>query len=388
MKKIILSIVLLLIVGVILIATVGVKMIDADMNAVSEHEPYQISEEAAALHQSLIVADWHADTALWARDMRQRHDYGHADLPRMQEGNLGLQVFTTVTKSPSGQNYERNETDASDNITTLALVQRWPMRTWDSLAERALYQAEKVKDLAAKRPEDFMVVRNQADLANWLEVRKTNSDFVAGIIGTEGSHALDGDLGNIQRLFDAGFRMMSLQHFFDNKLGGSLHGTSQTGLTEFGRAAIKAMDELEIIIDVSHSSEATARDVLALSNRPVVVSHTGFQGHCDTPRNISDELMQQIATNGGLIAVGFWAGAVCGTSAAKVVEAIQYGIELVGEDHIALGSDFDGTVVTSFDASEMAILTHEMLERGMPEAQIRKVMGGNSVRFLSAYLPQ
>ncbi|MFT5541632.1 MAG: membrane dipeptidase [Glaciecola sp.] len=104
-------------------------------------------------------------------------------------------------------------------------------------------------------------------------------------------------------------------------------------------------------------------------------------------RNISDCLMLQIADAGGLIAVEFWPDAVCGTSAEKVVEAIEYGVSLVGADHVSLGSDFNGTVEASFDASEMALLTHTMLERKMPEEVIRKVMGGNMLRFLTENLP-
>lgn len=387
MKKILLILLILAGAALVMLSTFGVKRIDQSMNLVLEHEPYHISPEAADLHASLVVGDWHADTALWNRDMQGRHSFGHLDLARMQEGNLGLQMFTTVTKSPAGQNYESNETGARDNITSLVMAQLWPISTWASLSERALYQAKKVNNLAIERPQDFMVVLAKSDLVKWQRERVSNADFAAGLIGTEGSHALEGKLENIDVLYNAGFRMMSLQHFFDNALGGSLHGTSQTGLTEFGKKAVAMMQEKNIIVDVSHSSEASVADVLAQSKNPVVVSHTGFKGYCNTPRNISDALMVQIADAGGLIAVGFWSDAVCGTSAEKVVDAIEYGVNLVGADHVALGSDFDGTVETSFDASEMALLTHIMLERDMPEALIRKVMGGNMLRFLKENLP-
>jgi len=321
------------------------------------------------------------------RDLTQQYDYGHLDFPRMQQGNMALQMFTTVTKSPSGQNYDTNETDARDNITSLALMQRWPIATWTSLAERALFQADKLHQLAARSPDDLMLITSTTELETFLQRRESNPKLIGGLLGTEGSHALDGDLANIQRLFDRGFRMMSLQHFFDNKLGGSLHGTSGAGLTEFGREAVARMRELEIMIDVSHSSEAVVADTLMISDRPLLVSHTGFQGHCQSPRNISDELMLQIAEAGGLIAVGYWDGAICGNSPAIVAEAIAYGIDLVGEDHVALGSDFDGTVTTSFDGSEMAVVTQHLLNIGLSEEQIRKVMGGNMLRFLQANLP-
>ena len=139
-----------------------------------------------------------------------------------------------------------------------------------------------------------------------LKSREDDSKLIAGLLGTEGSHALDGDLDNIKRLYEAGFRMMSLQHFFDNKLGGSLHGESNTGLTDFGREAVRLMDSMGIMIDVSHSSPQVVDDVLNLIDSPLIVSHTGFKGHCDHKRNISYDLMMRIAERGGLIGVGFW----------------------------------------------------------------------------------
>jgi len=387
MKRYLIIFMLTLIVALGLFLTFAPTVLDKGQNLVVEHQSYQISPQAQALHSSLLVGDWHADSLLWMRNLSEEYDYGHLDFPRMQRGNLGLQMFTTVTKSPSGQNYEINQTDASDNITLLAMMQRWPTATWSSLAERALFQADKLHHLAAHDPENLMLVRSRIELAEFLQRRQSNPTLIGGLLGTEGSHALDGDLANIQRLYNRGFRMMSLQHFFDNKLGGSLHGTSGEGLTQFGRDAVAEMLALGIMLDVSHSSEQVVADTLALSDKPLIVSHTGFQGHCDSPRNISDALMEQIAAAGGLIAVGFWDGAICGNSPATVAAAIVYGIGLVGEDHVALGSDFDGTVTTSFDGSEMVVITQALLEANLSEQQIRKVMGENMLGYLQTYLP-
>ena len=364
------------------------KMLDKSMNPVSEHEPFVVSEEAQALHNTLIVGDWHADSALWNRDLKKTYDYGHADIPRLQAGNVALQMFTTVTKSPSGQNYDSNETGANDNITALAIVQRWPIKTWSSLFERAMYQANKIKDLEKRDPENFMLIESQYDLGIFLLKRVNNPKMVGGLIGTEGSHALDGNIENIERLYENSFRMMSLQHFFDNKLGGSLHGTSGAGLTEFGKQAIDEMQRLGIIIDVSHSSENVVKDVLSISNQPLVISHTGFNGYCESPRNISDSLMVEIAEKGGLIGVGFWDAAVCDNTPRSVAEAITYGISLIGADHVALGSDFDGTITPGFDTSELVAITHELLELGLGKEEIRKVMGENMLSFLQENLPK
>ena len=387
MKKIIIGLALLVI---LLLASGRIFLpswLDKQMNPVSDHLPFVVSDKARDLHKTLLIGDWHSDSALWNRNLSKTYDYGHEDIPRMQKGNIALQMFTTVTKSPSGQNYDSNETASRDNITSLAIVQGWPIKTWSSLTERAIFQAEKIRNLSLRDSKNLMLIESQSDLKQFMIKRELNPTLIGALIGTEGSHALDGDLNNIERLYNKGFRMMSLHHFFDNKLGGSLHGITGQGLTDFGRQSIVEMLRLNIIIDVSHSSENVVKDVLDITNRPIVVSHTGFNGHCESPRNISDGLMQSIAKKGGLIGVGFWDGAVCDNTPKSVAEAIVYGIELIGVDHVALGSDFDGAITPGFDSSELVAITHELLELGLSDFQIRKVMGGNMFAFLQQNLP-
>jgi len=377
---------------VVILAVIGFfvffpAQLDKQTNLLHDSALPVITEQARVLHEQLFIGDWHSDTLLWKRDLMDKHDYGHVDIPRLQQGNVALQMFTTVTKSPAGINYEANSTDASDNITKLALVSLWPTNTWDSLAERALFQASKALELADAFPQQVSLITSKSALSQFLLQREANPKLLGMLLGTEGSHALDGELSNIQRLFDSGFRMMSLQHFFDNKLGGSLHGESGEGLTEFGREAIQQMLSLGIMVDVSHSSEQVVKDVLVISNQPLLVSHTGFYGHCPSPRNISDELMQQIASKGGLIAVGYWDGAVCEPNVLEIAKAIKYGIELVGSEHIALGSDYDGATSVPFDTSELIYLTQALLDLGLSEPQIKQVMGGNMLGYLQLHLP-
>ena len=360
----------------------GPKYVDSRINQTSPHSPFEVSDKANKLHKDLLIGDWHADSTLWNRDLSNQYDYGHVDIPRLQKGNVALQMFTSVSKSPRGQNYNKNETSANDNITLLVILQRWPIKTWSSLAERVIYQARKIRTLEKEDSQNFMLILSQSDLNDFMQKRKSNLDLIGGLLGTEGSHALDGELQNIERLFDEGFRMMSLQHFFDNKLGGSLHGISGRGLTKFGQEAIKEMLRLGIMIDVSHSSENVVKDVLSLSDQPILVSHTGFNGYCPSSRNISDSLMKEIAKKGGLVAVGFWDAAVCNNTPKSVAEAIQYGIKLIGAKHVALGSDFDGAVRPGFDSSELVAITHELLEAGVEESDIRLVMGENMFNFL------
>ena len=369
------------------IYTVGPDLLESAQNKVAGDKGPAPSPEALELHASLDIADLHADTLLWYRSLIERSDRGQVDLPRMIDGNMAVQMLTTVTKSPSGQNYESNSADAGDNITLLALVQRWPLATRDSLFARAVYQAERLHKFASES-DDLEVVTSSEELKQVLKAREAGSQVVAALLGTEGSHALDGDLANIQRLYDAGLRMMSLQHFFDNKLGGSLHGESNAGLTEFGRQAVLKMDALGIMIDVSHSSPQVVDDVLNLIDSPLIVSHTGFKGHCDRKRNISDALIARIVERGGLIGVGFWSEAVCGEDVAAIADAIAYGVDTFGVDAVALGSDWDGAVTTPIDASDLAYLTSALINRGLNAEDIRAVMGGNTIRHFLEHLPQ
>ena len=383
---------LILLVGVSGFFIVGPGMIEKSMNKVLEHPPYKISQAAQKKHDGLIIMDWHSDSLLWDRNLLKRSDYGHMDIPRLAAGNVALQMFTAVTKSPQGQNYESNTAD-SDRITSLAIAQLWAPATWSSLYERALYQSRRLHDYASKEPERLVIVRRQTDLIQALRMRsnaKSNGsgNMVLGLLGIEGCHCLEGKLENVKGLYDAGYRMISLHHFFDNELGGSLHGTSREGLNQFGRQVVGELERLEIIIDVAHSSPEVVDDVLEIAKRPVVVSHTGVYGACQSKRNLSDEQMQRIAAKGGLICIGYWDGAVCDIRPESIVKSLRYAIALVGEDHVALGSDFDGSTTTAFDTSELSVLTQKMMDYGFTGSEIKKVMGVNSIRFLSSYLPE
>jgi len=387
LRKILLYAGSLIVVAAIVAFGFGPGYLEKGINLVVEHEPYQISDEARDLHASLIVADLHSDTFLWNRDVLKRGNRGHVDVPRLVEGGVAVQVFSTVTKAPKELNYEENTAD-SDQITGAAILQRWPIRTWGSLYERARYQAQRLDKAATRSEGELVFIRTRGDLYSVLDARTKGNTVTGGLMATEGSHALDGSLDNIQNLYDEGFRMMGLQHFFDNKLGGSLHGVSQAGLTDFGRDAVKEMNRLGIMIDVAHSSEAVVDDVLALSTTPLLVSHTGVKGACDSARNISDDHMLRIASAGGLIGIGYWDGAVCDATPAGVARSIAYAIKLVGQEYVALGSDYDGATSVYFDTSELSVLTEALLDEGLHENEIRAVMGGNQIRFFEKYLPR
>jgi len=383
-KKIILITISVLLVLYAAARIIGPPLIEKSANKNLAFTPLAVSTEAQTFHDTLVVMDWHADTLLWQRDFLDASTRGQVDLPRLRKGGMNVQMLTTVTKVPAGLNVDSNSADTRDNITLLAMFQGWPVKTWTSIFERALYQAEKLDDVVARSEGNVNFIKSQADLAAHMG---GDGNTLAVLLGAEGAHPLEADLANIDRLYDAGFRMIGLTHFFDNALGGSLHGISKGGLTDFGRAVVKRLDELEVIIDLAHASEQMATEVTLLSSRPQVVSHTGLKGHCDTPRNFNDELMKSIAAKGGLIAIGMWETAVCDPTPTGIAAALEYGINLVGADHIALGSDWDGSV-EAMSADALPQITQALLTAGVSKDDITKVMGANSLQFLQSWLPK
>ena len=377
----------LLITGAVIFFGILPPRVDDQLNVTTPHAPYIISANAQSLHDSLRVADLHADLLLWSRNPSNRYDRGHTDLPRLREGRVALQVFSSVTKTPSNMNYETNTAD-SDDITLLAIAQLWPLDTWTSLYARSRYHARRLYRAAARSGGDFQIALTRDDLRNALDARQDNSNILVGILATEGGHPFEGDLANIRGLYEEGYRVIGLQHFFDNELGGSLHGISNTGLTDFGRAAVREILAQGMIIDVAHSSESVVREVLDMTDAPLVVSHTGIRSFCETPRNISDALMAEIAARGGIIGIGFWADVTCDDTPAGVARVIAYAVEQFGIDAVALGSDYDGSITATFDASELAALTQALLDTGMSEANIRAVMGENLIGFFLDNLPE
>lgn len=386
MRKLLIA--LLLLVPLSALAVLGLPpVIDAQMNSVANPPPYPASASAQKLHQGLFVADLHDDALLWERDLLKRYDYGHSDLPRMLEGRLGLQVFSTVTKTPRGLNMESNGAD-SDNITLLAMAQRWPRETWNSLLQRALYQAQKLQDAAAGSDGRLVLIRTRADLASFIEAWAKDPRRVAGLLATEGLQPIEGKLENIDVLYDAGFRVAGLTHFFDNEVGGSAHGLEKGGLTPLGRQVITRLEEKSMLVDLAHASRPLIDDVLAMAKRPVLVSHTGLEGTCAGTRNLSDKHLQAIAATGGVIGIGYWSTAVCDTSVAAIVKAIRYAADKVGVEHVALGSDFNGTVHTPFDVTGLAQITEGLQGAGFDDTAIAAIMGGNVQRLLLASLPE
>jgi microsomal dipeptidase-like Zn-dependent dipeptidase len=346
-----------------------------------------VSQQARRIHDASFVVDLHADSLLFGRDLLTRSDVGHVDLPRLQEGGVGLQMFTAVTRTPFGLDLHRTDGDGIDYLTVLAIAQRSPLAGLGP-KDRALLQAEQLSALIERSEGRLLPVRTREELAAVIASRDEDPEVVGAIFGVEGAHALEGDIANLQVLFDAGVRMIGLTHFFDNAFSGSTHGIEKGGLSEKGRELVARMEALGIAVDLAHASPAAIDDVLALASKPTLVSHTGVKATCDNPRNLSDEHLRAIAAGGGVVGIGYFDLAVCGEEPADVVAAIRHVVELVGDDHVALGSDYDGAVSVSFDTSQLPALTQQMLDDGLSEDSIRKILGANAVRVLRQTLPR
>src|ERR1044071_1482563 len=360
-------------------------IVERRFNRTLHPPPYQPSAQAQALHRTLTVADLHGDSLLWGRNLLRRSSRGHIDLPRLADGNVSIQAFTVVTTSPRGLNIYQNS-DSTDLIRYIAIFEGWPPRTWNSPKQRALYQAARLQKFADRSKGALVIIRSRTDLQKFLTTRGPTR-AVAGFLGADGAQPLEGRLENLDDLFAAGFRMMAPTHFTDTAIAGAAAGVTKGGLTDLGREWVHAMESHHMLIDLVHASPATLRDVTAMATRPLIVSHTGVKGTCDNPRNLSDDELRAVARTSGVIGIGMWDTATCGTDARATARAIHYAVNIVGADHVALGSDFDGGVTTPFDPSGWALLTDALLQEGISEQDIHRIMGENVVRVLLAVLP-
>ena len=378
------------------------------------------SEKAAKLHKELFIADLHADTLIWRKDILKKHDYGHVDIPRLIEGNIALQVFSVFTKVPfpgkrifSSPRWAEFFSKHSPDVTTLLTILQYDDdRTRGTLKDRALFYADKLHKAAERSEGKLAVIESQADLRAYLKNRAETPNITAGILSLEGAHALEGDPNNIEAFFKAGYRMMSLTHFYDNEFAGSSTGSERTGLSIKGKELIRlmGMDKHKMILDLSHASQDTIDEVFKLYTEQkfimpaLVVSHNGVshitkQGELCTRkgRNLSDEHIKKIVLHEGLIGIGLYNSAVCDEALDGSIMAIKHTMKVGqtvnrvedGAESIALGSDFDGAVTAHFDVRGMPLLTQALLdmENNLSIQQVKKIMGENVKEFFLKHLP-
>lgn len=387
MKRLLLAVLTILLIGGAGFFALAPGIVENAQNKLRPADLPEVTPETRRLHDSLQVIDMHSDTLMWDRDVLEHSDRGHLDLPRLEDGNVALQVFSSVSKSPKGQNYDSNTGD-SDNITLLTFAQLQPPRTWTSLLDRSLFHAQKLEKAAVDSEGRLRLIRTRADLDALIADREAGKQVTGALFSVEGLQNLEGDVDNLDTLYDAGMRMAGFTHFFDNEVAGSMHGVEKGGLTDLGRRVFAEMERRGIIVDIAHASHAAVAEMLALATKPVVLSHGGVQATCDVNRNLTDEEVRGVAATGGVVGVGYWDAAVCDLTVEAVVDAIDHVVEVGGIETAALGSDYDGSTTVGWDTGDLAAITQELLDRGYDETEVAAIMGGNTLRVLRATLPE
>ncbi len=350
--------------------------------------PYRTSEASRRVHESLLIADLHADTASSLIDFSKPQPYGHIGRERLEAGNLSLLTLALATEVTVIVDPRGGRIRGLNPLAFASVVNGWPVATWTSDYERGHFFLEHVKGVVAENSNRMFLIANREDLDKLRRAHASQPSHQLGILmAVEGIHILDGDLSKLQPLIEDGIRMISLTHEFDNEAAGSNTGSNRLGLTNFGREALRIMRERGVVLDLAHASEATISDALQIVDKPVVFSHTGIKATCDKNRNISDDAIRKLGKNGGVIGVAFFTSALCGNGVEAIVSAMQHIKNMIGTEHIALGSDYDGMVKVVFDVGGLPVLTEALLNSGFSKDEVRLIMGENYLRVLAEVLP-
>jgi membrane dipeptidase len=369
-----------------------------------------ISERAKKLHSASLIVDTHDDTTQRlldpAFDFAARHSDGSVDIPRTREGGLGAIFFSIWIPS---------------KITGPQAVQK------------ALDQIDAVRETVRKHPSD-LVLATTAE-----EIRRAHSQKrIAALIGVEGGHMIGNDMAVLRLYAALGVRYMTLTHSGNDEWADSSTDKAvHNGLTDFGKDVVREMNRLGILVDISHVSDKTFYDALAVSKAPLFASHSSCRAICDAPRNMTDQMMKDLAAKGGVVQINYHIGFLsqefrnaekadpkineaisaevtkrCGTDGnegcmliegdkvtrefvqqgklprvdyTKIIEHIDHAVKLIGADHVGLGSDFDGANMPfgMEDATKLPKITEALLQKGYSEDDVKKILGENTLRVMS-----
>jgi len=323
---------------------------------------------ARELHGRFPAIDLHADTLMWSRwvsyDLHVRHEPplwraaigGHVDVPRLVEGGIGAQFFGLVSL-PIGQRR--------------------------GLAAVVDEQIDELERAAAAKP-DRLVCALTAEDVDAAGARGA----VAALLGIEGAHALEGDIGKLEHFARRGVRYLGLSHFSANEAAYPAYGRGKRnseGLTAFGQEVVRSCEDLGVIVDLAHINRKGFLEACAMARRPPVVTHTGVLGAFEHWRNIDDDQLRAVADKGGCVGVIFCPRFLGGDGLAPVVKHLQHILDVCGEDAPALGSDWDGFIVPTAplcDAAHLPLLTDALLAAGIGEETVGKILHGNVMRVL------
>ena len=367
-----------------------------------------VSDQAKKLQSSSIVIDTHDDTTQRlldpSFDLSVRHSDGNIDIPRMREGGLSAIFFSIWISSKI---------------------------LGPDAVKQALDQIGAVRETVRKNPKDLMLATSAADIR---EAKKQHK--IAVLMGVEGGHMMGNDLAVLRTFAALGVRYMTLTHMDNNEWAdSSTDKSAHNGLTDFGKQVVLEMNRLGILVDISHVSDKTFEDALAVSKAPLLASHSSCRAICQAPRNMTDDMMRDLAKHGGVIQINYHVGFLsqeyrdfekahpevekeveaevkkrCGDNEAcklttgdqvvrdfmeagklpkvdwtVIIDHIDHAVKVAGIDHVGLGSDFDGAVMPlgMQDVTHIPQITDALLKKGYSESDIRKILGENTLRLLS-----
>ena len=367
-----------------------------------------ISARAKKLHFSSIVVDTHDDTTQrfldGKFDIGARHDDGSIDVPRMREGGLDAIFFSIWIPSKV---------------------------TGPEAVNRAIAQIEAVREQALKHPKELALATTSAEVRAAYKQGK-----IAALVGVEGGHMINSDLDVLRKFASLGVRYMTLTHSGNDEWAdSSTDKPAHNGLTEFGKDVVREMNRLGVMVDISHVSDKTFYDALEISRAPMIASHSSCRALCDVPRNMTDQMMKDLAAKGGVVQINYHVGFLsqefraaekanpeinkaiarevqkrCGDNEGcqliegdrltreyveqgklprvdftKIIEHIDHAVKVAGVDHVGLGSDFDGANMPygMEDATKLPKITDALLKRGFSEGDVKKILGENTLRVMA-----
>jgi membrane dipeptidase len=367
-----------------------------------------ISERARKLHFSSIVVDTHDDTTQrfldGKFDLGVRSSAGSIDIPRMKEGGLGAIFFSIWIPSKI---------------------------TGPEAVNRALVQIDAVREQVRKHPNDIVLATTAAEIR---EARKQGK--IAALMGVEGGHMINSDLGVLRSYAALGVRYMTLTHTGNTEWAdASTDKAAHNGLTDFGKEVVREMNRLGVMVDISHVSDKTFYDALQISKAPLIASHSSCRAICDAARNMTDQMIKDLAAKGSVIQINYHVGFLsqefrdaektnpelnkviiaevmkrCGENEgcqliegdritreyveqgklprvefARIIEHIDHAVKVAGIDHVGLGSDFDGANMPygMEDATKLPKITEALLQRGYSEDDVREILGENTLRVMT-----
>jgi membrane dipeptidase len=368
----------------------------------------EISERATKLHFHSIVLDTHDDTTQRLMDgdfdLGPLNAKGSIDIPRMKQGGLGAIFFSIWIPSKI---------------------------TGPEAVKHALDQINAVRDQVRKHSNDLVLSTTAAQIRD-----ADQHDKIAVLLGVEGGHMINSDLGVLREFASLGVRYMTLTHSGNCEWADSSTAKPEhNGLTGFGKDVVREMNRLGMMVDISHVSDKTFHDVLELSKAPVIASHSSCRAICDHPRNMTDDMMRELGAKNGVVQINYHEGFLsqefrdaeradpkinqaialevqkrCGDKEgcrliegdritreyveqgklprvewAKILEHIEHAVKVAGIDHVGLGSDFDGANMPygMEDATKLPKITEALLRKGYSEGDVKKILGENTLRVMS-----